>query len=375
MLEKVTNMSKKKILITAGGTGGHLFPAQGLAKQLTKSNEILFVAGGLGKNRYFDSESFPYREINTPSISTKNPFKLLMNIFGIAQGVIQTIRIMKKFKPDVVVGFGSFYTIPVLLAAKMKKIPIVLHESNSLPGKANRWFSSSAKAVGVHFPFTKSVLKGNVIVVPTPLRDGYSYGTISKNNARNYFQLDPEMFTLLIFGGSQGALGINRLIQGLFQNGFDKKLQVIHLIGNHTSIEEFESLYHKHGVRSSVKRFEPAMNIAWQAADLFIGRSGASSIAEATEFQVPGILIPYPYATENHQEKNADFYVNEVKGGVKLLEGGLTATKLKETIVQMSEAKVLNGFSQSIQAYKSHPSHHDLAHLVLDIANNKKGSQ
>lgn len=364
----------KKILITAGGTGGHVYPAQGLAQKLKKvSNnlDVLFVAGGLCSNRYFDRTSFSYKEVACSGLIHKNPIKLFRGFINLFKGVFQSIRFMKEYRPDVVVGFGSYYTVSTLLAAKLLKIPIVLHEANSIPGKANKWFAPYVKCVGIHFPATSTLLKGKTFEVGLPLREGYLRSATSRLDARAYFQLDDKTPTLLIFGGSQGAHAINNLIKESLKNGFKTPLQVIHLTGDKTIIDELSTLYASRNIKACVKQFEGSMNLAWEAADLFIGRSGASTIAEAMEFEVPGILIPYPYAAENHQEKNADFFVEDVKGGVKLIEKGLTPEKLYGILEHEIKESSLKTRRQGIKTYKERPNKKDLCQLVLEVVNSK----
>lgn len=363
-------MPKNKILITAGGTGGHIFPAQGLAQQLKQRRpdwEILFVGGGLQKNRYFDRTSFPFEEVACSPLISKNPLKVGKGLFHLAQGTTQSYRILKKFNPDLVVGFGSFYTIPILLAAKLLKMPIILHEANSIPGKANKWFAPYVECVGVHFPATGSLLKGKSIEVGLPLREGFKKSSLSQDAARSYFNLKADIPTLLIFGGSQGALGINTHLKYALEKGLPKPLQVIHLTGDAHSVETLSHLYHQQGITACVKQFENCMNKAWSAADLFIGRSGASTIAEAMEFEIPGILIPYPFAAENHQEMNADFFVETVGGGVKILEKDLSPQRLIEQLNKLMSLTELTAKKQAIEAYKKRDVSIDLCQLVENL--------
>lgn len=366
-------MNKSKILIAAGGTGGHLFPAQGLAQQLINHPDrhiFLFVAGGLSTNRYFDSARFPYKEISTAPLISRNPFKLLKGMFKTIGGIKQSVKIIKDFKPDVVVGFGSFYTVPILLAARMCKIPIVLHEANSVPGKANQWLAPLADAVGIHFPSTAAFFKQPTFEVGLPLREGYKLG-ICKTEGYRYFNLDEELTTVLIFGGSQGAKAINELVKKVIQKDLKKPFQVIHLTGDDSSAQEMFEVYAKNGIRAAVKKFEKEMHHAWAIADCFISRSGASTIAEAMEFEVPGILIPYPYATDQHQERNAEFFVDVVGGGAKCLEEHLTADELSFQLKALLNEQEREKKKQAINKYKNRPSI-DLCTLVLQSAERKK---
>lgn len=352
-------MKNKKIIITTGGTGGHVFPAQGLAYQLRQvapDIEILFVGGGLSTNRYFDRNQSTFHEVSCSTI------KKGFGSFKIAQGTYQSYRIIKEFQPDLMVGFGSYYTVPPLLAAKISGVPIILHEANSVPGKVNKWFAPYVKAVGVHFPQTISLLQGHGIEVGLPLRAGFSRGSTAKKEALLYFGLEDDKLTLLIFGGSQGAKAMNQCIKrcSSFNN-----LQIIHFTGSDVAAKELTDFYREHKVKSCVKSFESHMNLAWAASDLFLGRAGASTISEALEFEVPGILIPYPAATDNHQEKNADYLVETVKGAVKLLEKEMTPETILQAIDLMSKAENLKIMRQNMRNYKEQPSRIDLCSLVM----------
>ena len=351
----------KRILITAGGTGGHIFPAQGLAQQLS-DHDVLFVAGGLGTNRYFDRTLFSFKEIACRPLSKPKGWLALV------KGVWQSLKIIRAYQPDVVVGFGSYYTVATLLAAKLARVPVVLHEANSIPGKANKWFAPYVQAVGVHFPLTKTLLKGQVVEVGMPLRAGYQRVSVSREEALAYFQLDDQVSTMLVFGGSQGAKSINQWMQAWLKEENSWQGQCIHLTGDESIVPALQEQYRLKGIKACVKPFEKQMSLAWRAADFFLGRSGASTIAEAVEFEVPGILIPYPFATDNHQEKNADFLTSTVKGAIKILERNLNSKTLSEAIQSMMDSDRRRQKSQSIRAYKERQGRQDLCQLVLSIA-------
>lgn len=359
-------LKRQRILITAGGTGGHIYPAQALAQQLSKleaAPHILFAAGGLSTNRYFDPAQFAFKEVSCATLS-KNPLKLICNSSRLIKGFFQSLKIIRQYRPQVVVGFGSYYTIPILLAAKITGIPIVLHEANSIPGKANKLFAPFATYVGVHFPFTSSLLKGQTVEVGIPLREGYICSNIDRRAAINYFQLKENTLTVLIFGGSQGAQAINTILFEALAYIRNLPIQIIHLTGREERNDELKKLYEQYNLRACVKSFEEQMHFAWKAADVFIGRSGASTIGEAMEFEVPGILIPYPYATDRHQDRNADFFVDNVGGGIKLQEDGLQGQYLADALKKLFFENGLNVKKKAIQSYKKRPRL-DLCQLVL----------
>lgn len=365
----------KNILITTGGTGGHVYPALTLAKQLQElhpNTKILFVGGGLQQNKYFERESFAFQEVPCGSFLTKNPLDFIKSSRNILQGIWKSRRIIKTFSPDLVVGFGNFYTFPTLLAAKLCTIPIILHEANRIPGKVNRLLSRYVAVTGVHFQDTAKQLQGNVIEVGMPLRKGYRLGATSQPMARQYFNLEvgasAENRILLVFGGSQGAKAINQLIYDTLPL-LPKGIQLLHFTGNTLFTEKIQALCKTLGIRACVKDFETRMDLAWEAADLMISRAGAGTISEQMEFETPGIFIPYPYAA-NHQEANADFVVDVVGGAIKKREKDLDGIKLAQLLSSLldQQQNQLITMQTAIQKYKQQSTSIDLCTLVCNFA-------
>lgn len=318
-------MSSRRIVIATGGTGGHVFPAISLAHQLKKrGNSVLFVGGGLEINPFFQKEQFSFRDISCGRPSLKTP----AFPFKIAKGTWQSMRALKAFHPDLLIGFGSYYTFPALIAARLLKVPYVIQEQNSIPGRVNRLFTHSARLTAIHFPAAANLIKGECRLVAMPLRPGFEIAW-DPSDAKREYGLDPSRPVLLVFGGSQGAQAINEL---LFNTA--PKLnnwQILHFAGNSKWAEKLSERYHQADIRACVKVFETDMAKAWGAADLAISRAGAASIAEQMASTVPGILIPYPFATDRHQDVNADFLVG-LGGAVKLHQKDLTPGLLLETI-------------------------------------------
>src|ERR1700722_4988065 len=172
-------VQKKKVLISVGGTGGHLYPALALAQQLKKtlhSIEILFGGGKLEANPYFDKQSLSYKSLSCGALSTKSPFQLVKNMGNILMGIRESRRIIKDFQPHLLVGFGSYHTFPTMAAAKLCNVPIVLFAGNSYPGKVIRLFSYFALATAIQFHEAKSSLWGETEGVQMPLREGFKLG-------------------------------------------------------------------------------------------------------------------------------------------------------------------------------------------------------
>lgn len=350
-------MKKKKVILSAGGTGGHLFPAQAVADKLEGKCEILFVGGGLATCKFFNQKKYPFIEIQTATFNFKRPWK---GLFRIARGVFQSFKILAKFKPDLVVGFGSFFTFPILVAAKLRRIPILLHEQNSLPGKVNRIFARYAKLTAITFPETAALLKGTTIRVAYPLR--WVASKLERQMALQYFALENNLRTFLVFGGSQGGAGLNRLFLEV-ASMLPKDVQIIHFTGNTETKEKALKHYRELGIRACVKEFETRMDLAWNMADLAFARAGASTIAELIEWEVPAIVIPFPYAADQHQIKNGKHFVECVKGGFMFMEEKTHASELKDAILKLMETHALR--KQNIQEYKKANKCPELAEVIL----------
>jgi UDP-N-acetylglucosamine--N-acetylmuramyl-(pentapeptide) pyrophosphoryl-undecaprenol N-acetylglucosamine transferase len=363
--------SQLNVIIAAGGTGGHLFPAQALACDLMNSGKevkVAFLGANLSCNPYFNQPRFQSKDIASATFSKKWIFSIFRSLLLIQKGIMQALSFFRDFHPDVVIGFGSFYSLPTLMAAKFKRVPIILFESNVLPGRVNRFCSRWAKISAVQFFVSQLRLKGKTVCVKMPLLQKKK--TITEGEARQYFGLKRDQLTLLIFGGSQGAHMINCLVCGAFdlliKQGID--FQVIHMVGSKCREEKLRDIYSKYGILACVKSFERQMDLAWTAADLSISRAGASTLAEQIEFCVPGILIPFPHGKDNHQAINAAFAEEEIGGAVELLESACSSEQLASTILDLladSHRKLL-AMKGALISYKEKEKKDDLAKIVFD---------
>lgn len=369
MMSQTSLKKSDRVLIAAGGTGGHIFPAQALAEDLLqKGYEILFVGGKLSQNPYMDKERFRFKEIPCGQLK-KNPLEFLREAYQLIRGVVESVKEMWAFDPNFVIGFGSYHALPVLIAAKLFRKPIFLHESNSIPGRVNRLLAPFVEGTCVQFPSAKKLLKGHIILGMTPLRSNFYKGIKGAEESRKYFQLAPHMLTLLVFGGSQGSKRLNELFSGAALYHLKDMLppfQILHFTGNHHEAEKLMERYVRGDVTAYVRPFEKRMDLAWTAADFAITRSGAMSIAEQMEFEVPGILIPFPHSTDKHQDKNADFLV-EIGLATKLAEADLTpqflAAKIQESLFTKEESV------QKIQNYKSQYSLPSFSEIIMKWIN------
>ncbi|MGD2170003.1 MAG: UDP-N-acetylglucosamine--N-acetylmuramyl-(pentapeptide) pyrophosphoryl-undecaprenol N-acetylglucosamine transferase [Chlamydiota bacterium] len=310
-----------KIVIAVGGTGGHVIPAEHLGESLIQKKHQVTYLGRKGK--FFSLKDAPFYEISTSSIRSKNPFKLCVSCCKIAKGVLQSLFHIWKIKPDTIVGFGSFHTFPILLAALILKKKFVLYESNKVCGVVNRLFSKKAKYIACQFPnIEKSNCKVTELVQFLPWK--------------NFSEVKQEskIFTVLVFGGSQGAKFINEKFPKAARLLKEKKrnFKVIHITGKSIDHAQLAKFYDSLGIENEVKPFEHNFLKTLQLADLVICRSGASTIGELICFQKPSILIPYPFATDRHQHKNGAYFAEIIKGGIMMEQHEVTSDKLCEKI-------------------------------------------
>jgi UDP-N-acetylglucosamine--N-acetylmuramyl-(pentapeptide) pyrophosphoryl-undecaprenol N-acetylglucosamine transferase len=325
-----------RILITGGGTGGHIYPALAIANRLRAENhDLLFVgAEGVLDREIITREGFTFRSI--PVLPLKRKFSFFIFKFGIKfiMGFFQSFSILCNFKPHLIVGTGGYSSAPVGLAAYLLHIPLLVHEQNLYPGLTNRFLSRFAREIDITFPESKEYFKrrkvkitGNPIRIEILNRD--------RKRALKNLKLRPRRFNLLVFGGSQGARTINYCLARILKKGLleEKGLQIILLTG----FFDFEYLIQ--AARSSkipllIRPFLHNMADAYGSADLVVSRAGATTLAELTACCLPAILIPYPRATRRHQEYNARHLAKE--GAVMIiLEKDLSPEKLADSILRL----------------------------------------
>ncbi len=329
-----------KFVISGGGTGGHIFPAIAIADALRRrlpDAEILFI-GAKGR---MEMERVPKAgyEIEGLWISgfTKDPSSLLLPL-KIFDSMNKAARILKRFKPDAVIGVGGFASGPTLKAANFLHIPTFIQEQNSYPGKTNRNVGKKAKAICVAyngleqwFPKEKIHFTGN------PLR-GNINGDCDRNEAAAYFKVNPEKPVVLLVGGSQGALGINKGITAQLDKFKGSDMQLIWQTGKFYQEEALRQV-HEMQLEAQVKPvvFIDRMDLAYSVADVVISRAGAMSISELALVRKPVIFVPLPTAAEDHQTKNAMQLVEA--NAAMMVRNDETEQKLIPTLQQLLDDK------------------------------------
>jgi UDP-N-acetylglucosamine--N-acetylmuramyl-(pentapeptide) pyrophosphoryl-undecaprenol N-acetylglucosamine transferase len=320
-----------RLLIAGGGTGGHLFPGVALAehlRELDKDAPILFVGTARGiEARELPRLGWPLELITVRGVKTKGVVGAVRGLLSIPAALWQSRRILKKFKPDVVIGVGGYASAPVVLMARLLGIPTGVMEQNSIPGLANRWLGKVCGAVFATFDESRRFFpEHKILMTGNPVRLAISRALLAPPQAT------PSTPRLLVVGGSQGAVAVNQVVieamKLLKQKGFTPAL--VHHTGK-TGFEEARKAYADAGIDATCSEFIQDMASAYLDADLVIARAGATTVAELALAGLPAIFIPYPHAADNHQEKNAEAVV-AAGGAVLFRQSELTATTLAETI-------------------------------------------
>ncbi len=304
-----------RIVFAGGGTGGHLFPALAIAdrirEKLEGKAEIVFVGTKRGiEYRMRDKLGYPLELINIRGLARQLTLRNLLVPFLVIGSLWKAASILKKHRPDIVVGTGGYVSWPVLRAAARRKIPTVLQEQNSYPGVATRQLAGRAQRVYLGFEEGGQYLSENAstLVTGNPVRNSVSQG--DRSEALTQFNLDPAKKIILVLGGSQGARSINNaIIRDLESNALDDRYQLLWQTGR----GDYKEVVEKLGAKAdshSLFPFAHQMDLVYAVADLAVARAGAITLAELSACRVPAIVIPYPFAAGDHQRKNARAYVD-----------------------------------------------------------------
>ena len=306
-------------VIAAGGTGGHLFPGLAVGEVLIqRGHRVMLIISEKEIDSLATQGRSDFRIERVPGIGiqSKSPVAFVKFFLKFRAGLGQVKALYRDFQPRAVLGMGGFTSTAPLLAGRSRKIPTFVHESNAIPGKANKLNARIVTRVLLGFEeCAKFFPAGKCTVTGTPIRTSLAT-RLDKTQALAAFGLTPGKPTLLVMGGSQGAHGINQSLTNALPQ-LASHVQVIHLTGKQDE-QLMRDSYAKAGLKAFVAAFFHRMEEAYSAADFVISRSGAASLTELSHFALPGILIPYPFAAEDHQTFNAKIF--ERAGAATLLQ-------------------------------------------------------
>ncbi|GGB36681.1 UDP-N-acetylglucosamine--N-acetylmuramyl-(pentapeptide) pyrophosphoryl-undecaprenol N-acetylglucosamine transferase [Roseibium aquae] len=331
----------KRILLTAGGTGGHLFPAQALAGELLKRGWVVELATDERAGKFH--ASFPASAIHVISSATvrgRNPIGLARTALKLARGYWQARKVLNTLKPDVVVGFGGYPTFPPMFAAKAAGIPTILHEANGVMGRANKMLAKGATAIATSFPLENLPpdLAGKVTETGNPVREA-----VLAAAGRPYTPPEADgPFHLLVFGGSQGARVFSDLLPAAVSKLDEDILSRLRIVQQcrPEDLERVEAAYRTLGVKAELGSFFQDMPERISAAHLVMCRSGASTVSELAVLGRPSILVPLPGAIDQDQAVNARLLEN-VGGAWPIREIDLHGERVAQELKRFSAAPEL----------------------------------
>lgn len=329
---------EKTVLLTAGGTGGHLFPAQALAGELKARGYAVELATDERADRY--GQSFPARETHIVSSATlrgRNPVALAKTALALTRGFFQSISILRRLRPDVVVGFGGYPTFPPMMAARVLGIPTILHEQNAVMGRANRMLARLVTGIAQSFADTR-------LAEPFAAKAGHTGNPVRPaviEDARTPY--DPpapgKAFRLLVFGGSQGARFFSDMMPDALAEldpALRKRLALVQQC-RPEDVERVRARYEELGVDASLAPFFVDMPARIALSHLVVCRSGASSVAELSVIGRPSILVPLPNALDQDQSANAEV-LEEAGGAWCIPQAELTARRMARELAELMNA-------------------------------------
>lgn len=331
-------MSKPVVMIAAGGTGGHLFPAFALTEELKRRGFDVDLVTDVRADQY--GIKFPGRaahQVPSATLRGRSPAAVVQLLRTLWTGVARARELIRETGPSVVIGFGGYPTVPPLVAARLEKLPTVIHDSNAVMGRANRLLSYFATVVALTFDKTKHLgarRQNKVRLVGTPVRDSV-LDAVKPYRPRS----GADMFSLLVFGGSQGARVfadvVPEALAGLPQ-AHQARLKLVQQV-REEDMERVNAAYSAARINAELQTFFSDLPERMADAHLIIARAGASSVAELTVLGRPAILVPLPHAIDNDQLENAT-RLQEAGGGWCIEQSSFTPERLRSEIVRLADA-------------------------------------
>ena len=365
------NKKHSKIIISGGGTGGHIFPALAIANQIKKvlpNAEILFVGS---KDRMemekVPAAGYPIKGLWIAGINRAKLWKNYAFPFQLISSLFKASSIIKKFKPAAVIGTGGFASGPILYMAQKSNIPTFIQEQNSYPGITNKLLSKNARKIYTAYDgLDKFFNKEKIVKTGNPIRKELYNINVNKQEAAAKFGLDDKHKTILIVGGSLGARPINEAIESILSDLIKRQYQVLWQTGKNG----FEN-YKKHQQELvKVVPFIPNMKDAYALADIIISRAGAGTISELSLIGKPVILVPSPYVAEDHQTKNAQALA-KVNAAVLINEKDIEKELLPSIINLFSDKDVYQKMCDNIKEMAQANATEDIVNSILQEINKK----
>lgn len=364
-------MPLQRVIISGGGTGGHIFPAIAIAnalKELSPGVDILFV-GAKGRMEMEKVPAAGYRieGLTISGLQRSLSLKNLLLPFKIWIALRQAGKIIREFKPQVAIGVGGYASAALVYAAAKRDIPVLLQEQNSFPGKTNKFLSKYAERICVAYPEMENFFpKEKIVLTGNPVRQEIEQIKFTRPQGLAHFGLDASRPSLLVIGGSQGAKAINEGIEQALPQLHEKGIQVIWQTGK-TYYDRAAAAIEQGGyAQVKVMPFIEKMNYAYAAADLVVSRAGAIAVAELCICGKPSILVPLPTAAEDHQTKNAMALVN--RNAALLMKNESAPGQLGDLVLQtIQDSGKLEKLEAQIRQFAAYNAARVIASEVLKL--------
>ncbi len=376
--KKLKKMSKKlKVLMSGGGTGGHIFPAVAIAQEIKKrfpDAEFLFIgANGKMEMEKVPQAGFKIVGLNIAGFDRGNLLKNIGLPFKLISSLIKAKKIIKEFKPDFAVGTGGFASGPALFIAAKMGIPTFIQEQNSLPGKTNIFNGKKAKAVFTAYPeMEKFFPNSKVHFLGNPIRENLITDLIDSDLAKEKLGLEKDKLTILSVGGSLGSRTLNNGWKENLEKVKEKGYQLIWQTGklDYKNLSE-ESQISNLKSQIQLKEFISDMALAYSAADVIVSRAGAIAISELAVAKKPVLLVPFPFAAEDHQTKNAMTLVE--KNAVRMVKDTEMKEKFWNTLSEICENENLRKeMSQNLEFFAKPKASEDIVNEIINLLNINK---
>ncbi len=359
---------KPRFIISGGGTGGHIYPAIAIANELKlrfPESEILFVgAKDKMEMQKVPQAGYPIEGLWISGIQRKITWSNLMFPIKFVSSLLKSRKIIKRFKPNVVIGTGGFASGAVVKVAQQMGLPTLIQEQNSYPGITNKMLSAKARAICVAYEgLDKFFPKDKIVFTGNPVRQDLLDVNNRRQDALQHFGLDPNKKTLLVLGGSLGARRINQLIKSELDNILQQNIQLIWQCG-----KLYHDEYQKYNQSTQVQvlPFIDRMDLAYAAADLIISRAGASSVSELSIVGKPTIFIPSPNVAEDHQTKNARAIADK-NGAVLIKESALDEQFAPQFLQLVNEDEWSEKLSKNIKKLAKPNATKDIVDRVVGM--------
>lgn len=336
-----------RIMITGGGTGGHISPALAIIEELRRRDPRLLLQwvgkSGSMEERASRNEGVPFRCLEVEGWPRKKSLRRLWSAFKLVMAGLRSAMYLRAFRPQLIVGVGGYVALPLMYAAQRMGFPTVIHEQNKRLGMTNRLLAPRATHIFLSYPDTiGNFPRERATVVGNPVRAGFSTPP-ARSAARAEFGLDPDLPMVLVVGGSQGAATLNRAVGAMLPDMKPQEFQILWMTGK-TDAAAAQQSAENSSARVLVLPYIDNMVAACAAADLVVARAGASSTAELAVMGKPSILVPYPHATDNHQEENARAF--ETAGAARLLldkhcHGDVLLDEIRELLADPAQLEAM----------------------------------